>query len=91
MHVPDWHVELGGHAFPHAPQLLLSLPFTSMHVPPQSTCPAGQLQEPFWQVFPPLQTFPQPPQLLLSVAVSVQAPLHTFWPVGQTQVPLLQD
>jgi hypothetical protein len=72
LHVPlthDWPV---AHWVPHDPQLLMSLPWTLMHVPLQSIVPAGQRQLPPEQDFPPVHEVPQFPQWPSSVEKSTQ-------------------
>jgi hypothetical protein len=46
----------------------------SVHDPPQSICPLGQVQLPV-QVFPPMHVLPHMPQLKGSRAVSTHTPL----------------
>lgn len=78
------------HAFPHAPQFLLSVPNTLVHVPLQFFFPVGHWHDPLTQLVPPVHWTPHFPQLLLSLLVSVHVPEQASWPVGQAQVPELQ-
>ena len=62
----------------------------STHVPglvPQATSPVGQAQRPVVQVAPVAHGLPQLPQFDSSVAVFTQAPVHSEYPVAQTQAP----
>jgi hypothetical protein len=64
------HVVPGAHAFPHVPQLALSVCRSAQKaeepVPHASGVGLGQEQEPLTQSCPKGQTFPQAPQLLTS-------------------------
>jgi hypothetical protein len=63
------------HCRPQAPQLARSA-WRIVHTPPQRVVPMGQVQAPFWQNCPPLQTVPQAPQLLGANWVLTHAPLQ---------------
>ena len=69
-----------GHTVQLAPQWSV---FDETHEPPHWTRPAAHPHSPPWQVVPLSQTIPHMPQFWLSPWMSVQAPLHTSWPVGQ--------
>jgi hypothetical protein len=81
-----------GHAFPHEPQLLGSLP-VSTQLPLHRVSPAGHCagwQMPLTHESPLGQVLPQAPQLLGSLDVSTQSPEHIVLPGGQVQTPLAQ-
>jgi len=77
------------HAFPHEPQLLLSLLRSRQVLPPQVAVPLGHAQVPPAQTIPDfVQSFPQLPQLLSSVFVLTHALPHSVVPAPQTHWPL---
>jgi hypothetical protein len=93
-HCPDRQVDPPVHAFPHAPQLLLSVCVLT-HAPLQNVAPVvAQAQAPFWQVAPPepLHVVPHPPQLALSLFKLTHAPLQSVrFPVHMAaHLPRLQ-
>lgn len=69
-HAPARQVWLEGQATPHAPQFRRSYR-VSVHLSPQSVCPAGQAHVPIWHVRPPEQFTPHMPQLPGSRCTSV--------------------
>jgi hypothetical protein len=74
-HVPPAQTVPVVHAFPHLPQLLLSV-VVLVQAPLQNVCVPGHVQLLLVHDSPPPHTVPQVPQLLLSVAVLVHVPLH---------------
>jgi hypothetical protein len=68
------------HAWPHEPQLRLSVWVLAQAVP-HWVWPVGQgvLHVPVLQVAPLGQAFPHAPQFCESVCVFTQAPLHSIW------------
>ncbi len=74
-----------GQMAPQAPQLLGSLPCTSVQTPLHVSFGHTQWLE--TQIVPPLHTVPQPPQLLLSLDVSMHVPLQFVVP-RQSHDPL---
>jgi hypothetical protein len=91
---PDEHVSPVAHAWPHMPQLLLSV-IGSLHVPPQLLLPVVQhsgFVPPLVvvQVWLAVHVVPQAPQFCSSVPRSLQTPLHAVWPVVQ-HVPFEQS
>lgn len=63
------------HAWPHAPQLLLSV-IVFVHAPEQYVVPDEHVQTPALQALPPVQATPQAPQLELLVWRLTQTPLQ---------------
>ena len=91
-HRPAVHVLPPVHAFPHAPQLVLS-DVRSTHPPAQAESPVVHVavQTPEVQSgMLPLQAVPHLPQLAALVVKSTHLPLHNVVPAGQTHVPALE-
>ena len=84
LHAPELHVAGKEQTWWQMPQLLESL-FVSTHEPEQLVRPVAHpvVHDPPEQTgVDPLQACPQLPQLLLSLAVSVQTPLHAIAVAG---------
>jgi hypothetical protein len=84
------HGVIAGHAFPHEPQLELSL-LVFTHVPGElavapQTCPLEHAHVPELQVAPEAHTCPHEPQLLVSLAT--HAPPHESRPLLHMHDPV---
>jgi hypothetical protein len=96
-HAPWKHDVSGGQKAPHPPQLLLSLPWVLMQMPPQSSSgkmhsSGGAWQKPPAQECPSGQKVPQAPQFPGSVCRSVQNVTQLSGAFsGQVQPPPAQE
>ncbi len=83
LHAPDEQVDVGGHAMPQPPQLLLSLAM-STQAPLQLRWFGGQFvtHVPAAHTCPPTQALPQRPQFVGSLNVSTQRSPQRLCPIG---------
>jgi hypothetical protein len=90
VHIPAWHAEFGGQAFPHPPQLSWSVLVSTHPEAHPLGCAGGQVQALSTQLAPGGQATVQLPQLLGSVWKSTQAIGQMFGALLHIHMPLSQ-